>query len=188
MTEKPLTHAELIQAARKWLQKQYAGSAVYGHTSCPVVISELVTVSISGEIPDAIGFSPSKGISILIECKTSRSDFFADQKKPFRQSVLSTLGMGDQRWYLAEKGIIPIESLPSKWGLLEYDNRNIKVSKRCELFENKNWKNEMHLLLSALRRLKVEPDKCIGIRVYEKEFSGNKKKAAIDIDVNGEAV
>lgn len=76
----PLSHAELCTRAVRWL-KNTAG--------CTVAISEMA--SVAGETPDAIGWR--HGVSILIEAKTSRADFRADRKKPWRQRP--HIGMGD---------------------------------------------------------------------------------------------
>jgi hypothetical protein len=181
-----LTHAELISESVKWLNKPYASSKEFGHSACNVIISELVTYTTYGEIPDVIGYMSGKQKTVLIECKTSYSDFMADQKKIFRSALMPESGMGDQRWYFAEEGIIPVEKVPDKWGLIEFLHSGvIKVTKTCSLFDSKNYRNEMNLLISAICRLKVsEPDECIGIRYYRSlNFNGkeNKKKSSITI-------
>jgi hypothetical protein len=76
------THAELIELGRNWLIKPYASCAPYGHTGCGVILTELCAATAFGEQPDILGFCTKT--TILIECKTSRSDFYADKKKPFR--------------------------------------------------------------------------------------------------------
>jgi hypothetical protein len=179
------THKELIEKAKKWLMKPHANCTEYGHTACTVIISELVTSTAYGEIPDIIGYMSGKQKTVLIECKTSYSDFIADQKKPFRNPLLPESGMGDQRWYFAEKGIIPLEKVPEKWGLLEIaEDGKIKTAKKCELFKTKNYRNEINILLSAMCRLKVtHPDECTGIRFYhDSGTAGNRKKASLTIN------
>lgn len=61
-----MTHSTLVSRAKKWLQQKHS-----------IVVTEMGT---SGEEPDAIGFR--MGFSTLIECKTSRSDYYADRRKP----------------------------------------------------------------------------------------------------------
>ena len=55
----------------------------------------------------------------LVECKTSRADFLADQAKPHRQAG----GVGNWRYYMAPEGIISVHELPDKWGLVEVNHR-----------------------------------------------------------------
>lgn len=177
-----MTHEGLIKIGVKWLQKSYAACAPYGHSSMTVIVTELVT---GMEIPDVLGFSTSRGITVLLEAKTSRSDFLKELKdKPFRNPSLEENGMGSQRWYIAPAGIIPVELLPPKWGLLEYEEKKdaLKISRRSEIFK-KNDVNEMRILCSVLCRLKLkETDEHVAIRVYEDLGSEAKKKAAVFID------
>lgn len=66
-----MTHVELVERAVRWL---------WGTKRCNVVLSENASCS---EVPDAIGWSTAgswRG-SIVVECKTSLSDFHADKKK-----------------------------------------------------------------------------------------------------------
>lgn len=60
-------HTKLVEIAEKWLYAK----------GCNFVIKELT--SRAQEVPDAIGFVD--GVSILVECKVSRSDFKRDAKK-----------------------------------------------------------------------------------------------------------
>lgn len=106
-----LTHKQLVDVAYRWVLK---------NGSCGVAFKELVTTS--SEIPDVIAFG-SGDHSILIECKTSRSDFFADRHKPFR---ITGHGMGKFRFYCAPVGLIKPDELPEKWGLLEV-NEDLKA-------------------------------------------------------------
>lgn len=146
------THTELVKIAKKWLAKT---------CGCGVVFSELVTSAI--EVPDALGLRSD--YTILVECKTSRSDFLADQKKIFRQ--LPEEGMGDFRFYLCEPDLIKIEDLPERWGLLYWDGKRVKkirapkgniwLSQKEHRF-NKNVKAEHKIMYSALRRIELRGD------------------------------
>lgn len=84
------------------------------------------------EQPDVLGIN-TKGASILMEVKISRADFFADQKKPFREKPKK--GMGDQRIYLTPKGLIKPEEVPYGWMLWEVHGKTkptLKVIKGKE--------------------------------------------------------
>lgn len=95
---------------------------------CSVAIAETAN-AIHGEIPDAIGWRPFKHQrcgSILVEVKVSRADFLADANKPHRKDP--TIGMGNYRYYLAPEGVLTLEDLPEKWGLIEVTPRgHLKV-------------------------------------------------------------
>ena len=144
-----MTHAELVAIAGKWL---------VGSRKCGAVLTELVTLGM--ETPDAIGFRD--GTSTLIECKTSRSDFLADAKKPFRRNPW--MGMGTYRFYLCPAGVITAQDLPEKWGLIWIMENgkprqqigpkgNIWSSQQEFHFSEKNVQAEQAMLVSALRRL-----------------------------------
>lgn len=98
-----ISHAELCNIGERYLRNVM---------NCKVTAKELNCVN--SEIPDVIGFKET--YTYLLEAKTSRSDFFADKKKPFR--INSDEGVGDFRYFICEKGLIKIEDLPQKWGLI----------------------------------------------------------------------
>lgn len=140
-----LTHAELILIAKNWLHNKF---------HCRVILTELVAYTKSLEIPDVIGWV--NGQCILVECKTSRSDFRADQKKISRTGYIK--GLGDWRFYLTESGILDDLEMPEEWGLYEirgkriYYNRGQKYSNAgiapCTSCKD----SEIALLVSALAR------------------------------------
>ncbi len=143
-------HRKLVESAYKWVLK---------NSSCGVAFKELNTLCCNGEYPDVIGFG-AWNHSVLIEVKTSRSDFYADKKKSFRQNP--QLGMGTQRFYCCPNNLLQIEDLPEGWGLI-YVNEKFKarcvhqpykgnIDERNNGFE-KNLKAEHGLMYSALRRL-----------------------------------
>lgn len=101
----PYTHAQLVEIARGWL---------LGAGACHFVLTEFTTF-LTWEIPDALGYL-SGGLTVLVECKVSRADFFADAKKPFRQNP--TLGLGAYRYYLVPAGLVRPEEVPPRWGLI----------------------------------------------------------------------
>jgi len=139
-----MNHAQMVRLAERWLRRRYRCGIVLSEQSCA-----------SGETPDVIGWKGSCR-SVVIECKVSRADFFADQEKPFRKQPGS--GMGCERFYLVPQGLIVPQELPHGWGLLECKGREIimavrplRQSRRTEI----GMKWEMNLLLASLRRVEV---------------------------------
>lgn len=123
--------------------------------NCKVVIRDPFRCY-TQEQPDAIGWRD--GISILVECKATRSDFLSDKNKSFR--VNPRKGMGDWRFYLCPIDVIKVEDLPSGWGLLYVQKKSIR--KIYGVPPNTGWHNapfcgekreENKMLTSALRRL-----------------------------------
>ncbi|WP_122846301.1 adenylosuccinate synthase [Pseudomonas viridiflava] len=112
----PMTHNDLCLVAVRWLQRNNGA----GGPGCHVAVSECRS-GWTGEIPDAIGFRAAghNDGSTVVECKTSRSDFLADQKKAHRQAG----GLGNWRYFMAPAGMIDVAELPSGWGLLEVNQR-----------------------------------------------------------------
>ncbi|MNK58657.1 hypothetical protein D3C87_777470 [compost metagenome] len=161
-----MTHAELVELAAEWLWSK-----------CSVVITEMVSVSVTMECPDAIGWYSHA--SYLVECKASRADFLADRKKVFRQSPEH--GMGTYRYFLAARGVIKPEELPANWGLLEVSEGGkvrtaVKSSPQPSFFQA-----ERDLLLSALRRVgKAIPD---GAGVSVKYYTRSKAKGTATMGV-----
>jgi len=114
-----MTHADLVERAKVWLQNT---------RNCRIVVTEFV--SDAWEYPDAMGFGPGSN-SILIECKTSRADFLAERKKPQRQNP--EMGLGRFRYYLTPQGLLLPAEIQDGWGLLEVrDSRSIRVAKEAE--------------------------------------------------------
>lgn len=157
--EHNFTHQQLVDIAARWL-----GNTV----GCDAVLAELVlnSYSTSREIPDAVGWKFGSS-SILIECKTSRSDFHADREKTFRK--VQKLGIGRHRYYMAPRGILNAADMqvfddhkgfvPTGWGLLEVDKAH-RVHKvvECDHFFQRNEKHEIAMLVGALRRVQIRLD------------------------------
>ena len=80
-----------------------------------------VASAAAGEQPDAIGIK-SCGSSFLVESKVSRSDFFADQKKPWRRNNHEALG--SFRAYIAPEGLLKSQEIPYGWQLWEVYGKN----------------------------------------------------------------
>lgn len=141
-----ITHRVLVDQAAIWLRKK-----------CEVVVTELATM---GEEPDALGWNG--WTSTLVECKASRSDFLNDRNKSFRTKGD---GMGVYRYYLSTPGIIKVEDLPGKWGLLELTAKRIRVVQKAEPLEA-NRLREILILLSALRRIGQNCPLGMSVRCY----------------------
>jgi len=107
--------------------------------------------SFAGETPDVIGWSSYA--STLIECKSSRSDFKADAKKFSRR--FPNAGMGQFRWYLCPEGVIPLASIPDRWGLLYVKGRHVVVIREAQGFPQRNHASEITFLTSMLRRAQI---------------------------------
>ena len=143
------SHDALVKKARSMLKYRFG---------CPVVCVELVTGA--WETPDAYGFKDSGQTSILIECKTSRPDFLADKKKPFRASP--EMGMGNYRYFMAPAGLIDVKELPSKWGLIEVPVKGapcVVHGRQTHQYRDREFlhevlkRNEIMLMHSFTRRL-----------------------------------
>ena len=141
-----MTHAALVDKAVEWLRNY----------RCGIVLSE--QACISGEMPDAIGWKRACH-SVLVECKVSRPDFLADRAKPFR--LRPERAVGCERFFLAPRGLIRADELPSGWGLLELHNRRIEMMRpsKKNLRSDEGFRCEMNLLLASLRRveIRIEP-------------------------------
>lgn len=88
------------------------------------------------EQPDAIGWEYS-GKSTLVECKTSRADFFRDAGKSFRKHP--DLGLGQHRYFLTPAGLVGFDDVPEGWGLLEVRGAGIRLVRT-----SKCWKANVH--------------------------------------------
>jgi len=132
------THAELVKRAGKWLKTR---------KKCGVIMKEWKGGC--GETPDAIGFRYNT--SILIEVKISYSDFKKDFDKHFRKRM--GYGMGEYRYYMAPKEVIPLDEIPNNWGLLEVKNDRVYIA--CEAKQVKRGimtlRKENQLMINALR-------------------------------------
>lgn len=135
-------HSILCTLAARWLRNS---------VGCPVVLRELK--SAAEQTPDVIGWR--SGVSILVECKTSRADFRRDAHKRWHRA-----GMGDWRFYLAPPGLLLSEDMPTGWGLLVSNGRHV-VPVYGAPSGNGAWGSAPHtgdkgmetlLLCSALRR------------------------------------
>ena len=144
-----MTHSELVQRAYKWILTTQS----YNHFEnykCSFAFREFNSLAI--ETPDVIGWKNASSISVLIECKVSRSDFLSDKKKKFR--INKRMATGNYRFYACPSGLIKQEELPKKWGLIYFHSKKATVIKHPTMFtEVEIAGNELTMLCSALRRL-----------------------------------
>lgn len=162
-TVEQLKHAQLVEIAKKWLQKKHS-----------IVISEMAT---SGEEPDAIGWRGRT--STLVECKASISDFKADAQKYFR--CHPEMGIGQYRYFCAPVGLIKLESLPERWGLIECNGESVREVRKAELFDVYDLRSEIGILISTIRRIGQTAPKGVSIKYYTFE---TQNRATLGIDLN----
>ena len=93
---------------------------------CNPVFIEKGSAKLS-EFPDVIGWNSSE--CIVIECKTSMQDYYADLKKPHREEG----GLGNLRYYLVPEEMQNIDPC-NGWGLLVARHANV----RPEMIRGKN--------------------------------------------------
>lgn len=144
-----LTHALLVEQAAKWLSRK-----------CAVVITDMTHAG--PETADAIGWHGRN--SILVECKASVSDFRADAAKSFRINPDS--GMGCQRYYCAPRGLLNVNAIPPRWGLLEWDGKCLMELIKSGHHAESAARQEISLLLSALRRVAACAPKGVSVKCY----------------------
>lgn len=121
-----LTHKLLCDLAVGWLKRP---SGDRRGPSCKIAFSES-RGDWKSEMPDAIGFRVGvyHESSTLVEVKMSRADFLADRKKPHRIEPAS--GMGIYRYFMAPVGLISVDELPARWGLIEVTEKGV-LKVRC---------------------------------------------------------
>jgi hypothetical protein len=160
-----MTHEQLCQKARAWLR---------GTKRCNPVFSNIASCV---EIPDAIGWFSGYcgGGSIVVECKASVSDFYADKKKriafkhkehnyvtPSRyvhkgneeqyEQIERPL-MGDFRYYMSTPDVITLEMVEKNapdHGLLHVKERQVRVIRNGPRRDVVNKNGEIRYLRFAI--------------------------------------
>ena len=136
-----MSHADLVTRAEKWLK---------GTRRCILVVSDFKWWG--GECPDAMGWTYA-GLSTLVECKASRSDFHADKRKPWRRH--SSMGLGIARYYLTPRELLTSLEIPKGWGLLEVRGSVIRVIKAAPTRAYElGPRNEIRMVVNVARRIK----------------------------------
>lgn len=153
MKNQQWTHSELVERAVRWLRNSAivpSAETAAGKLKvrCGVVLAEPQG---EAENPDAIGWFNRGRHSVLIECKSSLSDYMADRRKWSRRAG-EQYGLGRFRYYMATPGIIHAVAKfhVYGWGLLAVHGRSVKVIKPSREF-NCNKNAELQLIYSGLR-------------------------------------
>ncbi len=143
-----MTTEYLTALGIKWLKTPWSSKTNYNIYHGPCKIIAVDKMSQSGERPDLLGFYDA--LSILVEVKISRADFFRDMKKTWRRY---STGMGIHRLYLTPKELLRPEEIPEKYGLIEVDEfGNLEVVVEGDSFlPTYDAKSERAILLSLLR-------------------------------------
>lgn len=130
MVSKMNPHQKLCEIGARFLKRPESGN---GH-GCHFTVIEPACY---GENPDVFGVRHGtfgsyehNGViyptgydvgTVVLEAKTSRSDFLADRKKPHRMQP--DTGMGKWRYYICPTDLIKPNELPEKWGLIYVNGR-----------------------------------------------------------------
>lgn len=164
------THKLGVKRIAAWLS---------GTKRMAVVMAERVCTATT-ETPDAVAWG-SRGESILVEVKVSRSDFLADKSKSFRR--YEEQGVGVHRYFAAPAGLLKPEDMPEGWGLLaihQYQMRELLAP----LAKPTNRVAEVCMLVSAIRRLELSST--VFVR-HEDHFADVSEIAAAEIGRTQEA-
>lgn len=132
-----LTHAALVERGVQWLRARH---------ECRVIVHEQSIDNVQ-ESPDVLGWN-KRGVSILVECKVSASDYYRDRRKFFRQ--FAEMGMGFFRYYLTPPGLINPKSLAKGWGLAEVHGRRVIIIKEATA-QKRSSRNEICHLIRLVR-------------------------------------
>lgn len=110
------------------------------------------------EVPDI--YAVDRTGSVVVEVKSTRKDFLADANKTFRQRPKE--GLGRWRFYASYEGIVNIEDLPPKWGLIWVNEEGVVRIVHGKSFVNRlndntfwfptNPENEYWALYSLVRK------------------------------------
>jgi len=148
-----MTHDELVQRAARWLRNS---------KGCPLVYTEPVSWRIS-EQPDAIGWRGGGPASIVVECKTSTSDWCRDNRKAFRR----VSDLGSLRYYLVPAGLKAPGTLLPYWGILDCHPKQIRVRREARGVPDKAWGavQEIRLLSRLAENARTELKTVVG-RAY----------------------
>lgn len=138
-------HYELCQKGAKWLRGRKNCERWEGRWKYIAV-----EICVNGcENPDIWAFNGWS--TIVVEVKTSRSDFNNDKNKSWHLPENEECLAGNYRYYLTPKGLLTQEDLPLGIGLLEYDGKNITRTIRAERHKISNHADGI-IMASILRR------------------------------------
>lgn len=145
MSKTDSLHYQLCLEGAKWLRSRK--NTEHWETPWKYVAVELnVYGTENADIWATNGWS-----SIVVEVKTSRSDFRADFKKKYRTEEWQDQVPGNYRYFLVPKGLISSDELPEGHGLLEWDGKKITRSINATYRQVTN-RADLIYLCSILRR------------------------------------
>lgn len=137
-----MTHDDLVIRGRNWFKNNAKSTERF-----PIILTEFGCFANS--IPDVIGLNHNH--TAVIECKVSRADYFADQKKCHRQYPLQ---LGNYRYYLCPEGLIKPEEVTGEWGLLYAHAHKITIEKPAVwVSPGLTRPQEYQVMYSLIRRL-----------------------------------
>ena len=146
-------HYELCKLGAKLVRSRKNPTLPF-NSPCKFATVELVCAG--AELTDVWGTNGYE--TVMIEVKTSRSDFLADKRKYARSKVAEELNhqIGNYRYYLCPDGVIKEEDLPENWGLLIYDGKKIQRVKMATKVESSTTMELLHITSVMSRILKPQ--------------------------------
>ena len=145
MSKSDSLHYRLCEERAKWLRSKKNCERFEGRWKYVAV-----EICVNGcENPDIWAFNGWS--SLVVEVKTSRSDFHNDRKKSWFQPGMSHTLAGNYRYYLTPEGLLKPEDLPDGVGLMEWDGKKITRTLRADRHEVSNHADEI-IIASILRR------------------------------------
>ena len=78
------------------------------------------------------GWPISPELICVFETKVSRADFAGTFTKGGRHSGDRMIPRGSLHWVIAPKGLLPVEDIPTFWGLLEVAGSGLRETKRAQ--------------------------------------------------------
>lgn len=142
-------HYELCKLGARFIRRRNNPTLPYG-VPCKFATVELVCYG--AELTDVWGTTGDR--TVIIEVKTSRSDFLADKRKYARSKTAEELRhqIGNYRYYLCPEGVIKEDDLPDNWGLLVYDGKKIHMVRMATKVES-SLPMELMLITSIMSRI-----------------------------------
>ncbi len=138
---KEMTHTRVVNLAACWLSNLPMRSNMRSMIILREPTSYMSTYGT--EFPDVLGITDG-AMTVNIEVKVSRSDFFADTKK------LHNHPLGHYKLYACPTGLIQPTEIPEKWGLLYVNGRGGKLIKEPSDFNDNEVLSVAPILLNIL--------------------------------------
>lgn len=79
----------------------------------------------------AVGLWPSRGMEIhVLELKLTRADWRREQRNPEKAEAVARYA--DRFYIVAPSGVVPVDELPPRWGLLELASAGLRATRQAE--------------------------------------------------------